>query len=83
MGSTHEQVSTTPGHTAGHLRLWQPAEGLLVVGDALSDYHVGCVNLAPDGPMPRPPLVPPFAGVTTASEVAWLLSLPERGWSAR
>lgn len=30
--------------------LWQPEERLLVVGDALSDYDVGWVNLALDGP---------------------------------
>ncbi len=40
----------TPGHTPGHLCLWQPEERLLVVGDALSDYDVGWVNLALDGP---------------------------------
>jgi hypothetical protein len=39
-----------PGHTPGHLSLWQPEERLLVVGDALSDYDVGWVNLALDGP---------------------------------
>ena len=30
--------------------MWQPDERLLVVGDALSDYDVGWVNLALDGP---------------------------------
>ena len=34
----------------GHLSLWQPDERLLAVGDALSDYDVGWVNLALDGP---------------------------------
>lgn len=34
----------------GHLALWQPEERLRVVGDALSDYDVGWVNLALDGP---------------------------------
>lgn len=50
LGDTDWQVITTPGHTPGHLSLWQPEERLLAVGDALSDYDVGWVNLALDGP---------------------------------
>lgn len=50
LGSAEWQVVATPGHTAGHLCLWQPEERLLAVGDALSDYDVGWVNLALDGP---------------------------------
>ena len=41
--------SALPG-TPGHLCLWQPDERLLVAGDALSDYDVGWVNTALDGP---------------------------------
>jgi glyoxylase-like metal-dependent hydrolase (beta-lactamase superfamily II) len=50
LGDADWQVVRTPGHTPGHLSLWQPDERLLVVGDALSDYDVGWVNLAFDGP---------------------------------
>lgn len=50
LGEADWQVVATPGHTPGHLALWQPDERLLVVGDALSDYDVGWVNLALDGP---------------------------------
>jgi glyoxylase-like metal-dependent hydrolase (beta-lactamase superfamily II) len=50
LGDADWEVVRTPGHTPGHLSLWQPEEGLLVVGDALSDYDVGWVNLALDGP---------------------------------
>lgn len=50
LGEADWQVVATPGHTAGHLCLWQPEERLLVVGDALSTYDVGWVNLALDGP---------------------------------
>ncbi|MFF5760906.1 MBL fold metallo-hydrolase [Streptomyces tanashiensis] len=50
LGDTYWEVVRTPGHTPGHLSLWQPEERLLVVGDALSDYDVGWVNLALDGP---------------------------------
>lgn len=50
LGDTEWQVVRTPGHTPGHLALWQPEERLLAVGDALSDYDVGMVNLALDGP---------------------------------
>ncbi|MEU2236792.1 MBL fold metallo-hydrolase [Streptomyces vietnamensis] len=50
LGDTDWEVVRTPGHTPGHLALWQPEERLLVVGDALSDYDVGWVDLALDGP---------------------------------
>jgi len=50
LGDTDWQVVRTPGHTPGHLALWQPEERLLAVGDALSDYDVGMVNLTLDGP---------------------------------
>ncbi len=50
LGQTRWQVVRTPGHTLGHLCLWQPDERLLVVGDALSDYDVGWVCTALDGP---------------------------------
>ena len=50
LGEADWEVIRTPGHTPGHLALWQPEERLLIVGDALSDYDVGWVNLALDGP---------------------------------
>lgn len=50
LGDADWEVVRTPGHTPGHLALWQPDERLLVAGDALSDYDVGWVNLALDGP---------------------------------
>jgi len=50
LGETQWQVVHSPGHTPGHLCLWQPDERLLVVGDALSDYDVGWVATALDGP---------------------------------
>ncbi|MFI9001115.1 MBL fold metallo-hydrolase [Streptomyces sp. NPDC053541] len=50
LGAAEWEVVRTPGHTPGHLALWQPEERLLVVGDALSDYDVGWVDLALDGP---------------------------------
>ncbi|MFG2646065.1 MBL fold metallo-hydrolase [Streptomyces sp. NPDC048370] len=49
LGDTDWEVVRTPGHTPGHVALWQPKERLLVVGDALSDYDTGWVNLALDG----------------------------------
>lgn len=50
LGDVSWAVIGTPGHTPGHLALWQPDERILVVGDTLSDYDVGWVNLALDGP---------------------------------
>lgn len=49
LGEADWQVVATPGHTPGHLALWQPEERILVVGDALSDYDVGWVCTALDG----------------------------------
>lgn len=43
-------VIDTPGHTQGHVALWCEDDGLLAVGDVLSTYDVGWVNLALDGP---------------------------------
>lgn len=50
LGEADWQIVRTPGHTPGHLSLWQPDEGILVVGDALSDYDVGWIATALDGP---------------------------------
>src|SRR5699024_9314561 len=50
LGDADWQVIRTPGHTPGHLSLWQPDERLLAVVDALSDYDVGWVNLALERP---------------------------------
>ena len=50
LGDTDWEVVRTPGHTPGHLALWEPDQRLLIVGDALSDYDVGWVNTALDGP---------------------------------
>jgi glyoxylase-like metal-dependent hydrolase (beta-lactamase superfamily II) len=50
LGQTQWEVVRTPGHTPGHLCLWQPDERLLIAGDALSDYDVGWVCTALDGP---------------------------------
>lgn len=49
LGEADWQVIRTPGHTPGHLSLWQPDDGVLVVGDALSDYDVGWIATALDG----------------------------------
>lgn len=50
LGDTDWEVISTPGHTPGHLALWEPDQRLLIVGDVLSDYDVGWVNSALDGP---------------------------------
>jgi glyoxylase-like metal-dependent hydrolase (beta-lactamase superfamily II) len=50
LGEADWQVVSTPGHTPGHICLWQPDERLLAVGDAMSSYDVGWVNLGLDGP---------------------------------
>ena len=50
LGEADWEVVRTPGHTPGHLSLWQPEGRLLMIGDALSDYDVGWVNIPLDGP---------------------------------
>jgi glyoxylase-like metal-dependent hydrolase (beta-lactamase superfamily II) len=50
LGEAAWQVIATPGHTPGHLVFWQPDEQVLALGDLLSTYDVGWVNLALDGP---------------------------------
>ena len=69
LGEAHWQVIATPGHTPGHLALWEPEERLLIVGDALSDYDVGWVNLALDGP---------DAPSTALASLQWLSDLGAR-----
>jgi glyoxylase-like metal-dependent hydrolase (beta-lactamase superfamily II) len=55
LGDAEWQVICTPGHTPGHLSLWQPDERLLIVGDALSDYDVGWSTPHSTDPMPPRP----------------------------
>ncbi|MER7950526.1 MBL fold metallo-hydrolase [Streptomyces sp. NPDC096079] len=54
-GDTDWEVVRTPGHTPGHLALWQPDERLLVVGDARSDHDVGWVGRPRTRPDARTP----------------------------
>jgi glyoxylase-like metal-dependent hydrolase (beta-lactamase superfamily II) len=49
-GNAEWQVIASPGHTPNHLSLFQPGQGILIVGDALHDDDVGWINLALDGP---------------------------------
>jgi hydroxyacylglutathione hydrolase len=48
-GDAEWQILATPGHTPTHLSLFQPEDGILIVGDALHDDDVGWINLALDG----------------------------------
>ena len=50
LGEHTWQVLAVPGHTPGHLALWNPDDAVLVVGDTLSAYDVGWVNVMRDGP---------------------------------
>ena len=38
------RVVATPGHTAGHLGLHSPEQGVLILGDALHDADIGWLN---------------------------------------
>lgn len=43
-GSRHWRVVATPGHTAGHLSLFCPEEGIAVLGDALHQADIGWLS---------------------------------------
>lgn len=50
LGEHTWQVLAVPGHTPGHLALWNPDDRVVAVGDTLSAYDVGWVNVMRDGP---------------------------------
>jgi hydroxyacylglutathione hydrolase len=49
IGPADWEVLATPGHMPGHLSLWQPGLGVLLLGDALHADDVGWLNLPLDG----------------------------------
>lgn len=49
LGDSEWEVLAVPGHTPGHLALWNPHDRLLAVGDAMSSYDVGWVNIVSEG----------------------------------
>jgi glyoxylase-like metal-dependent hydrolase (beta-lactamase superfamily II) len=49
IGRAEWVVLATPGHMPGHLSLWQPDLGVLILGDALHADDVGWLNLPLDG----------------------------------
>lgn len=50
LGDTEWTVVEVPGRTSGHLAYWAPDHRVLVAGDTLSNYDIGCVNVMLDGP---------------------------------
>jgi glyoxylase-like metal-dependent hydrolase (beta-lactamase superfamily II) len=76
LGDADWEVLHTPGHAPGHLSLWQPDERLLIVGDALSDYDVGWVNRALDGPDAA---ATALASLRRLADVAPRVLLPSHG----
>ena len=49
LGNTQWTVLAVPGHTPGHLALWNADHRILVAGDTLSSYDVGWVNIMREG----------------------------------
>ncbi|GAA4513593.1 MBL fold metallo-hydrolase [Brevibacterium yomogidense] len=49
LGDHAWHVLEVPGHTPGHLALWDPESRSLVVGDTLSAYDVGWVDVMREG----------------------------------
>ncbi|MDO5634514.1 MAG: MBL fold metallo-hydrolase [Micrococcus sp.] len=49
LGDRQWQVHAVPGHAVGHIALYEPEQRLLMVGDTLTSYDVGWVNVMLDG----------------------------------
>lgn len=49
LGDSEWEVIAVPGHTPGHIALWNDEHQLLAVGDTLSTYDVGWVNILREG----------------------------------
>lgn len=76
LGDQDWQVVHAPGHTPGHLAFWQPDERVLAVGDALSTYDVGWINIALDG---RDAAAAALASLQRLSDLSPRLILPGHG----
>lgn len=49
LGDSEWEIISVPGHTPGHIALWNAEHQLLAVGDTLSTYDVGWVNILLEG----------------------------------
>ncbi|WP_050346928.1 MBL fold metallo-hydrolase [Arsenicicoccus sp. oral taxon 190] len=49
LGDGEWEAIAVPGHTPGHIALWSPEHRLLALGDTLSTYDVGWVDVMRDG----------------------------------
>jgi len=48
-GDVTLQIIHTPGHTSGHICLYEPSEGVLICGDVLQSNDVGWINIFREG----------------------------------
>lgn len=67
------QVLSTPGHTAGHLSFYAPAERVLLLGDVFHRNDVAWLNLCTDGPDPLEQMLATLDRLA-ALPVAWACS---------
>lgn len=49
LGDSEWEIVAVPGHTPGHVALWDPDHRLAAVGDAVSSYDVGWVDVMREG----------------------------------
>lgn len=49
IGDGHWRVLAVPGHTPGHIALWNDELRVLAVGDSLSSYDVGWIDVMREG----------------------------------
>lgn len=49
LGPSEWEVVAVPGHTPGHIALWEPERRVLIVGDTVTAHDVGWVNVMLEG----------------------------------
>lgn len=76
LGEREWTVHHVPGHAAGHIALHEPQARLLVVGDTLTSYDVGWVNVMLEGVQA---LDAALDSVTRLAELDVALILPGHG----
>lgn len=76
LGDMEWEVSSVPGHTLGHIALWNQQHRVLAAGDTVSTYDVGWVNIMRDG---RQTLDTMLSSLSSLRELDARLILPGHG----
>lgn len=73
LGERRLRVVHTPGHSAGHICLYAPAEGVLLAGDAVHADDVAWINLFTEGAAPLERAIASLHKLA-ALDVRWMCS---------